>query len=51
MTAPIIGPRTEEQLESSFRALEVRLDGDVLKVLDEIFPGPGVRLPRPTPGS
>ena len=50
MTAPIIGPRTEEQLEGSFRALDVKLDEDVLAGLDEIFPGPGDRRPRRTPG-
>lgn len=46
VTAPIIGPRTEEQLEGSFRALEVRLDEDVLRKLDEIFPGPGGPAPE-----
>ena len=46
VTAPIIGPRTEEQLESSFRALEVQLDEDVLRKLDEIFPGPGGAAPE-----
>ena len=39
MTAPIIGPRTLEQLDSAQRALEIRLDADVLARLDEIFPG------------
>ena len=46
VTAPIIGPRTEEQLEGSFRALEVELDEDVLRRLDEIFPGPGGAAPE-----
>jgi aryl-alcohol dehydrogenase-like predicted oxidoreductase len=46
VTAPIIGPRTEEQLEGSFRALEVKLDEDVLRKLDEIFPGPGGAAPE-----
>ena len=46
VTAPIIGPRTEEQLESSFRALEVQLDREVLDALDEIFPGPGGPAPE-----
>jgi aryl-alcohol dehydrogenase-like predicted oxidoreductase len=41
VTGPIIGPRTVEQLDASLRALEVRLDDDVLRRLDEIFPGPG----------
>jgi aryl-alcohol dehydrogenase-like predicted oxidoreductase len=41
VTAPIIGPRTMEQLEASLRALEVSLDEAALARLDEIFPGPG----------
>ena len=39
VTAPIVGPRTMEQLEGGLRALEVRLDDDALARLDEIFPG------------
>ncbi len=39
MTAPIIGPRTSAQLESSIAALEVKLDEAALERLDEIFPG------------
>lgn len=39
VTAPIIGPRTVEQLDASVRALEVRLDEAALARLDEIFPG------------
>jgi aryl-alcohol dehydrogenase-like predicted oxidoreductase len=46
VTAPIIGPRTEEQLEGSFRALEITLDDDVLGHLDEIFPGSGGPAPE-----
>jgi aryl-alcohol dehydrogenase-like predicted oxidoreductase len=46
VTAPIIGPRTEEQLEGSFRALEIRLEEDVLRKLNEIFPGPGGPAPE-----
>jgi aryl-alcohol dehydrogenase-like predicted oxidoreductase len=45
VTAPIIGPRTIEQLESAARATEITLDDDVLKQLDEIFPGPGGEAP------
>ena len=45
VTAPIIGPRTIEQLESAVRATEITLDEDVLKKLDEIFPGPGGEAP------
>jgi aryl-alcohol dehydrogenase-like predicted oxidoreductase len=39
VTAPIVGPRTMEQLEGSVRALDVRLDEEQLTRLDEIFPG------------
>ena len=46
VTAPIIGPRTMEQLESAVRATEVTLDEDTLKKLDEIFPGPGGAAPN-----
>ncbi|AWB44508.1 aldo/keto reductase [Paenibacillus sp. CAA11] len=46
VTAPIIGPRTLEQLEASLRVPEVQLTEDVLKKLDEIFPGPGKPAPE-----
>jgi aryl-alcohol dehydrogenase-like predicted oxidoreductase len=46
VTAPIVGPRTLEQLDGSLRALEVRLDQDALKELDAIFPGPGGAAPE-----
>jgi aryl-alcohol dehydrogenase-like predicted oxidoreductase len=39
VTAPIVGPRTHEQLESAVRALDVELDEKALAQLDEIFPG------------
>jgi aryl-alcohol dehydrogenase-like predicted oxidoreductase len=39
VTAPIIGPRTQAQLDDAQRALQVTLDADTLKNLDEIFPG------------
>lgn len=39
VTAPIIGPRTVEQLEGSMRTLEIDLDEQALATLDEIFPG------------
>ena len=39
VTAPIIGPRTMEQLDGSLRALEIKLSEETLKKLDEIFPG------------
>jgi len=42
VTAPIIGPRTLQQLEgASLRATDIELDDDVLKKINEIFPGPG----------
>ncbi len=46
VTAPIIGPRTMEQLDGSLRALKVRLKKDILERLDEIFPGPGGTAPE-----
>jgi aryl-alcohol dehydrogenase-like predicted oxidoreductase len=45
VTAPIIGPRTLEQFNRSLRAVEITLDEEVLRKLNEIFPGPG----RPAP--
>src|SRR5581483_4820867 len=39
VTAPITGPRTIGHLEDSLRAVELTLDEDVLKRLDELFPG------------
>jgi aryl-alcohol dehydrogenase-like predicted oxidoreductase len=45
--APILGPRTLEQLEgASLRATEVELDDAALKILDDIFPGPGGTAPE-----
>jgi aryl-alcohol dehydrogenase-like predicted oxidoreductase len=41
VTAPIIGPRTMEQLTTSVEALDLKLEESTLKQLDEIFPGPG----------
>jgi len=46
VTAPIIGPRTGEQLTSSLAALDITLDEDALARLDEIFPGPGGPAPE-----
>jgi aryl-alcohol dehydrogenase-like predicted oxidoreductase len=39
VTAPIVGPRTMEQLEGGLRALEISLDDEQLAAIDEIFPG------------
>ena len=46
VTAPIVGPRTLEQLTGALRALEVTLDEKALARLDEIFPGPGGAAPE-----
>ncbi len=46
VTAPIIGPRTMEQLTGSLRALEIKLDKAALKKLDELWPGPGGEAPE-----
>ncbi|HWE67823.1 MAG TPA: aldo/keto reductase [Acidimicrobiales bacterium] len=43
ITAPIIGPRTMEHLESQLLALDLRLSPDVLDRIDEIVP-PGIDL-------
>ena len=39
VTAPIVGPRTQEHLDAAIRALDVKLDDKALARLDEIFPG------------
>lgn len=46
VTAPIIGPRTMDQLTGSQRALEVELPAEVLARLDQIWPGPGGEAPE-----
>ena len=46
VSAPIIGPRTMEQLESAARATDIVLDAETLAKLDEIFPGPGGEAPQ-----
>lgn len=38
VTAPIIGPRTMEQLDGAMRAVELELDDATLTKIDEIFP-------------
>jgi len=43
VTAPIIGPRTMEQLESQLGAADVTLSDDILDRIDEIVP-PGTNL-------
>jgi len=46
LTAPIIGPRTLEQLEGALRVVDIVLEESVLQRLDEIFPGPGGAAPK-----
>jgi aryl-alcohol dehydrogenase-like predicted oxidoreductase len=46
VTAPIIGPRTIEQLRGSLRALEIQFSDETLQRLEEIFPGPGGQAPE-----
>lgn len=46
VTAPIIGPRTIEQMQGSLRALDIQLDEAALKRIDEIWPGPGGEAPK-----
>lgn len=41
VTAPIIGPRTMDQLTGSMRAVEIEFSDDEFEKLDEIWPGPG----------
>ena len=46
ITAPIIGPRTVEQLDQNVAALDITLDEETLTKLDEIWPGPGGEAPE-----
>jgi aryl-alcohol dehydrogenase-like predicted oxidoreductase len=46
VTAPIIGPRTMDHLETALKALEIRLSTDDLAELDRTFPGPGGPAPE-----
>ena len=42
ITAPIIGPRTMQQLKGNLHALEIKLPEEQMTKLDEIFPPAGV---------
>jgi NDP-hexose C3-ketoreductase / dTDP-4-oxo-2-deoxy-alpha-D-pentos-2-ene 2,3-reductase len=46
VTAPIIGPRTVEQLDDAVRATELTFDDEFMGKLDAIFPGPGGEAPK-----
>ncbi len=47
VTAPIIGPRTMEQLDGPLRALELTLTDETLASLDRLFPPVGSGGPGP----
>ncbi|MCS9376494.1 aldo/keto reductase [Pseudomonas aeruginosa] len=46
VTAPLIGPRTVEQLQGALRATTITLSEDTVRCLEEIWPGPGGEAPR-----
>jgi aryl-alcohol dehydrogenase-like predicted oxidoreductase len=46
VTAPVIGPRTVDQLTKSLQALNIKLGEDELTKLNEIWPGPGGEAPE-----
>lgn len=46
VTAPIIGPRTAEQLTGSLRALEISLSEEDWQKFEQIWPGPGGEAPE-----
>lgn len=46
VTAPIIGPRTSEQLDGAIAALDVKLDEALRERLNEIWPGPRGEAPE-----
>ena len=46
LVAPVVGPRTIEQLTSALGAIDVDLDESVLAELDAVWPGPGGSAPE-----
>ncbi len=46
VTAPLIGPRTVEQLQDALRATTITLAEDTVRCLEEIWPGPGGEAPQ-----
>jgi len=46
VTAPIIGPRTLDQLDGNINALNIKLDDELKNSLDQIWPGPGGESPE-----
>ncbi|MGH3934217.1 MAG: aldo/keto reductase [Pseudonocardiaceae bacterium] len=49
VTAPIVGPRTAAQLDSSLRAVAITLEAEVQTRLDELFPPPAPNGAQPAP--
>jgi aryl-alcohol dehydrogenase-like predicted oxidoreductase len=46
VTAPIIGPRTMDQLAGVLKVPDIKLSPETLKRLDETWPGPGGEAPN-----
>jgi aryl-alcohol dehydrogenase-like predicted oxidoreductase len=46
VTAPIVGPRTVEQLDEAVRVLDFKLERGIIEKLESIFPGPGGPAPE-----
>jgi NDP-hexose C3-ketoreductase / dTDP-4-oxo-2-deoxy-alpha-D-pentos-2-ene 2,3-reductase len=45
VTAPVLGPRTLDQLTGSLPALDIAIEDGTSNRLDELFPGPGGEAP------
>jgi aryl-alcohol dehydrogenase-like predicted oxidoreductase len=46
VTAPVIGPRTREEMKRSVRCLDISLKADIMEKLEMIWPGPGGPAPE-----
>ena len=46
VTAPILGPRSEDQLTSVIGSVDLSLSKETLERLDQIWPGPGGTAPE-----
>lgn len=46
VTAPVIGPRTIEQLDSNLGTLDIKLSDEIISTLNNIWPGPGGEAPE-----
>lgn len=46
VTAPIVGPRSRDQLDDAIYAVDIKLDVESLARIDQIFPGPGGTAPE-----